>query len=40
MHLIKVGMAKAYVENLGEEINKGMHEKAAQGVLSQLDVEL
>ena len=32
MHLIKVGMAKAYVENLGEEIKKGMHEKAAQGL--------
>ena len=32
MHLIKVGMAKAYVENLGEEIKKGMHEKAAQGI--------
>jgi site-specific DNA recombinase len=32
MHLIKVGMAKAYVENLGEEVKKGMREKAEQGI--------
>lgn len=32
MHLIKVGMAKAYVDNLSEETKKGMHEKASQGI--------
>ena len=32
MHLIKVGMAKNYVDNLGEEVRKGMREKAEQGI--------
>ena len=32
MHGIKVGMAKAYVDNLSEEVKKGMREKAEQGI--------
>ncbi len=32
MHGIKVLMAKNYIDNLGEEAKKGMHEKAAQGI--------
>lgn len=31
MHLIKVGMARNYIENLSEEVKKGMHEKASEG---------
>ncbi|HEV3057952.1 MAG TPA: recombinase family protein [Vicinamibacterales bacterium] len=31
MHNIKVAMAKNYVDNLGEEVKKGMREKAEQG---------
>ena len=31
MHGIKVLMAKNYVDNLGEEVKKGMREKAEQG---------
>ena len=32
MHGIKVLMAKNYVDNLGEEVRKGMREKAEQGI--------
>jgi site-specific DNA recombinase len=32
MHGIKVLMAKNYIDNLSEETQKGMHEKAAQGL--------
>ena len=32
MHLIKLGMAKNYIDNLSEETKKGMREKAEQGV--------
>jgi DNA invertase Pin-like site-specific DNA recombinase len=32
MHGIKVLMAKNYVDNLGEEVKKGMREKAEQGI--------
>ena len=32
MHGIKVLMAKQYVEDLGEEVKKGMREKAEQGI--------
>lgn len=32
MHLIKVGMAKNYIDNLKEETIKGMREKAEQGI--------
>lgn len=28
MHLIKVGMARQYVQNLGEEVKKGLRQKA------------
>src|SRR3989442_10115818 len=31
MHGIKVLMAKNYIDNLGEEVHKGMLEKARQG---------
>lgn len=31
MHLIRVGMARKYVENLSEEVKKGMRQKAAEG---------
>lgn len=31
LHGIKVLMARNYVENLSEEVKKGMHEKAWQG---------
>ncbi len=31
MHGIKVLMAKNYIDNLSEEVRKGMHEKASQG---------
>src|SRR5262245_35921339 len=32
MHGIKVLMAKQYVDNLSEEVKKGMREKAEQGI--------
>src|SRR4051812_18036666 len=32
MHGIKVLMAKNYVDNLGEEVKKGLREKAEQGI--------
>lgn len=32
MHDIHVAVAKNYVENLKDEVKKGMHEKAAQGI--------
>lgn len=32
MHGIRVLMARNYIDNLSEEIKKGMHEKAAQGL--------
>ncbi len=32
MHTIKVCMAKNYIDNLSEEIRKGMNEKALQGI--------
>ena len=32
MHGIKVLMAKNYIDNLGEEVRKGLHTKAAQGL--------
>ena len=31
MHLIRVGMARKYVENLSEEVKKGMRQKCAEG---------
>jgi len=31
MHNIKVAMAKNYVDNLSEEVGKGLAEKCAQG---------
>ena len=31
MHLIKVGMARQYVQNLGEEVKKGLRQKAKEG---------
>jgi site-specific DNA recombinase len=34
MHGIKVLMAKNYIDNLGEEVHKGMLEKARQGTLA------
>lgn len=33
MHLIKVGMAKQYVDNLAEEVRKGLLQKAKEGSL-------
>ena len=32
VHGIKVLMAKNYIDNLGEEVRKGLHTKAAQGL--------
>lgn len=34
MHLIKVGMAKQYVDNLGEEVKKGLTQKAKEGYVT------
>ncbi len=31
MHLLRVGMARKYVENLSEEVRKGMRQKCAEG---------
>lgn len=31
MHLLRVGMARKYVENLSEEVKKGMRQKCAEG---------
>jgi site-specific DNA recombinase len=32
MHVIKVGMAKQYIDNLSEEARKGLREKADEGI--------
>ena len=34
MHLIKVGMARQYVQNLGEEVKKGLTQKAKEGYVT------
>ncbi len=34
MHLIKVGMARQYVQNLGEEVKKGLLQKAKDGYIN------
>src|SRR5574344_480461 len=34
MHLIKVGMARQYIQNLGEEVRKGLTQKAKEGYVT------
>jgi site-specific DNA recombinase len=36
MHDIQVALAKHYIDNLREEVKKGMHEKAKQGMYPSL----